>query len=338
VDTVFIWIEFLLCLIIILFAGKRVAAYGDIIAAKTGIGGLWIGLLLLAIVTSLPELFSGISAVILVKAPDLAIGAVFGSNAFNLLILVFLDIAYTNEPVLTSVSSRHLLPAGLSSVLVTLPAILILISTPDFDLSIGWIGIYTPVLIILFIIFMRTIFLREQKNPIEPQNTAEENQKNTHISLKKTYLYFIISAAFVVAAGIWLAFVGEDIAETTGWKESFVGSLFIAFTTSLPEMVVSFACLRLGALDMSIGNIIGSNMFNMSIIGIDDLFYRQGPILAYVSNSHAFTGLIVLLMTLVVIAGLVFRTHRKIALRISWYVPILVILYIIGAYASFTIK
>lgn len=336
-DTILTWIQFLFCLIIILVAGQKVAGYGDIIAGKTKIGGLWIGLLLLAIVTSLPELFSGISAVVLVKAPDLAVGGVFGSNTFNLLIIVFLDIAYTNGPVLSSVSSRHLLPASLSIVLVALPAIFVLVSTPDFDLNIGWVGIYTPVLILLFLVFMRVIFLQEQKKPVEPQE-PEKDQKNRYISLRKTYLYFFISAIFVVGAGIWLAFIGKDIAESTGWKESFVGSLFIAFTTSLPEMVVSFAALRLRALDMCLGNIIGSNLFNMAIIGIYDLSYTEGPILADVSNSHAFTGLIVLLMTSIIMIGITFRAKHKTILRVSWYTPILLILYLIGAYASFTVK
>ena len=184
---------------------------------------------------------------------------------------------------------------------------------------------------------MRTIFIREQKYPVETLN-AEDALIYNHISLRRAYLYFTISAAFVVGAGIWLAFIGEDIAEATGWKESFVGSFFIAFTTSLPELVVSIAAMRLGALDMCLGNIIGSNLFNMTIIGVDDLFYRQGPILAAVSNSHAFTGLIVLLMTGVVIAGLIFKTQHKIVLRMTWYTPVIAILYIIGVSFSFTMK
>lgn len=313
------------------------ARYGDIIAARTKIGGLWIGLLLLATVTSLPELFNGISAVVLVEAPDLTVGDILGSNAINLLILAFLDFAYSGGPILTAASSRHLLPAGLSMVMVAFAALFILISTPDFDLHIGWIGIYTPILILLFLVIMRAIFLREREHHNDSQY-AEDVEKYEHISLRSTYLSFALSAAFVIGAGIWLAFVGEDIADNTGWEESFVGSIFIAFTTSLPEIVVCFAALRLGALDMCFGNIIGSNLFNVIIIGIDDLFYSQGPILAAVSNSHAFTGLIVLLMTGVIIAGLVFRAQRKTVLRVSWYVPILVILYILGAYASFIIE
>jgi cation:H+ antiporter len=92
-----IWLRFVVCVVIIAIAGRKAAIYGDAIAVKTGIGGLWIGLVLMATITSLPELFNGISAVALVKAPDLTIGDLFGSNAINLLILALLDIAYHNR-------------------------------------------------------------------------------------------------------------------------------------------------------------------------------------------------------------------------------------------------
>jgi cation:H+ antiporter len=140
---------------------------------------------------------------------------------------------------------------------------------------------------------------------------------------------------FVIGAGIWLAFVGKDIARVTGWGESFVGSLFIAITTSLPEVAVSFAALRIGAVDMSIANITGSNLFNMTIISICDLFYWRGPILAHVSETHAFTGLIVIGMTVIFLAGLFSRTRHKI-FGISWYVPLLIGLFLLGAYINFT--
>jgi len=329
VATAFIWIQFSLCFIIILISGRKVASYGDIIADRTGIGGLWMGLLLLAIVTSLPELFSGIGAVVLVKSPDLAIGGLLGSNAFNLTILAFLDIIYHNRPLLSTANPGHLLPSVLSMVLVAIPTAFIFFG----NLGIGWLGIYTPILILLYIFIIRAIFIREQQKNIQTQDTEVALQYE-HISLKTAYLGFTISAAFVIGAGIWLAFIGDQIAESTGWGESFVGSLFIAFTTSLPEVSVSLAALRLGAVDMAIGNVIGSNLFNMTIIGIEDLFYWQGPILDNVSKSQVYTGLIVLVMTGVVITGLVFRLQHKTP-RVSWYVPILVMLFLASAYISF---
>jgi cation:H+ antiporter len=336
VDVLLIWIKFLLCVAIIFIAGRKVAGYGDIIATKTGLGGLWIGLVLLAVITSLPELFTGISAVTLVEAPDIAIGDLFGSNAFNLLILALLDLAYHNRPLLTAASLRHLLPAGLSMVLVAFATACILISTRVYNLGIGWVGIYTPILILLYLFMMRVILTREQRQHWQSSEDIEVLKYQT-LSLRRTYLYFALASMFVIGAGIWLPFIGEDIAEVTGWGESFVGSLFIAITTSLPEVAVSFAALRIGAVDMSIANITGSNLFNMTIISICDLFYWRGPILAHVSESHAFTGLIVMGMTIIFLAGLISRTRHKI-LGISWYVPLLIGLYLLGAYINFALS
>jgi len=337
VDVAFIWIRFVLCVAIIFIAGSKVARYGDIIATKTRLGGLWIGLVLLAVITSLPELFNGVSAVALVKAPDLTIGDLFGSNAINLLILALLDIVYHNRPLLTAASLRHLLPAGLSMVLVAFATVCILISTKVHDMGIGWMGMYTPLIILLYLFVMRVIFVREQRQNFQPSQDMDVS-KYEPMSLRKTYLSFALAAMFVIGAGIWLAFIGEDIAEATGWGESFVGSLFIAFTTSLPELSVSFAALRLGAVDMCVANIIGSNLFNMAIIGVDDLFYWQGPVLAAVSDSHMFTGLIVLAMSCTIMVGLSSRTRHKTPLRVSWYVPLLIGLYLLGAYISFALS
>ena len=158
------------------------------------------------------------------------------------------------------------------------------------------------------------------------------------VPLKRAYFRFALAAVFVIGAGTWLAFIGRDIAEATGWGESFVGSLFIAITTSLPEISVSFAALQLGAVDMCVADIIGSNMFNMTIIGVDDLFYRDGPVLAAVSESHAYTGLIVLAMTCIVMVGIMSRARHKTRLGFSWYVPLLVGLFFVSSYVSFALS
>jgi len=333
-----IWLKFSICVLIILFAGRKVARYGDIIGDKTGLGGLWIGLVLLSVVTSLPELFTGISSVALVKAPDLTIGDVFGSNVINLLILGGMDIAFQNKPLLTAVSPRHLVPASLSMILVAIAAACVLIShRTSWDMGIGWeIGIYTPILVLLYIYFLRVMFKYEQRHNNGFSEVIEEPESEA-ISLRRVYVYFAIAAVFVIGAGTWLAYIGRDISTTMEWGESFVGSLFVAFSTSMPEISVSFAALRLGAIDMCVADIIGSNMFNMLIISVDDIFYRQGPVLAPpVSENHAITGLIVLVMTGVVILGIASRTRHKTRLGFSWYVPLLAGLFIASSYISFT--
>ena len=329
-----VWVKFVFCVLIIFLSGRTIARYGDIIAHKTGLGGMWIGVVLLALVTSLPELFTGISAITLVGAPDLTIGDLFGANAFNLLNLAMLDIAYHNGVLIRVASPSHRLTGWFSLVLVLVAAVSIFISSPSSTMAIGrsWIGWYTPLIILLYLVFMRVLFRSEQRQP-SPQ-TAEPVYRDT--SLSKTYLYFAIAAAFIIGAGIWLALIGEEIAEITGLGESFVGSIFLAFTTSLPEITVSFAAMRIGAVDMAVANMIGSNLFNMTIIPIDDLLYTQGPVLASVSESHLVTAFMVILMTGLFIAGLRFKPKRF--FRLSWWNCALIALFLLGAYFNFTLR
>jgi len=292
---------------------------------------MWIGVVLLALVTSLPELFTGISAITLVGAPDLTIGDLFGANAFNLLNLAMLDIAYHNGVLLRVASPSHRLTGWFSLVLVLVAAVSIFISSPSSTMAIGrsWIGWYTPLIILLYLVFMRVLFRSEQRQP--SPRTAEPVYRET--SLNKTYLYFAIAAVFIIGAGIWLALIGEEIAGATGLGESFVGSIFLAFTTSLPEITVSFAAMRIGAVDMAVANMIGSNLFNMTIIPIDDLLYTQGPVLASVSESHLITALVVMLMTGLFIAGLRFKPKRF--FRLSWWNCALIAFFFLGAYFNF---
>ncbi len=144
----------------------------------------------------------------------------------------------------------------------------------------------------------------------------------------------------LIGAGIWLSFIGDEIAKTTGLDASFVGSLFLAVTTSMPELAVTVAALRLGAIDMAIADILGANMLDIVGITLADLFYTEGPILfqprALVSDAHLITAMVAAVMSLLVVVGLRFRQKRKTFIVISWYGPLLVGLYIFGAYALFT--
>ena len=156
------------------------------------------------------------------------------------------------------------------------------------------------------------------------------------VPVRVVYFKFALAAIAVISAGIWLSFIGREIVKTTGWDASFVGSLFLAITTSMPELVVTVAAVRLGAIDMAVADILGSNMFNIAIIALVDLFYTQGPILSSVSSTHLITAVVVIVMSLLVIVGLRFRQKRKTFIIISWYGPLLIGLYIFSAYALFT--
>jgi cation:H+ antiporter len=222
--------------------------------------------------------------------------------------------------------------AWFSIALVSVAAVSILISNHLWDMGIGWIGWYTPVIILLYLFFMWRIFRSEQRHT--PRPLAEEPDYG-EIPMSRVYLYFIIASFFIIGAGTWLAVIGDEIATATGWGESFIGTLFIGFSTTLPEITVSFAALRLGAIDMAVANMIGSNLFNMTVIPIDDLIYLEGPVLASVSTSHLLTAGMVVAMTVVFIAGLHLKPRRY--FRLSWCSLAMIAMFLIQAYFSYTL-
>lgn len=330
-----VWIYFAVCVLIIFFAGRRIARYGDIIANETGLGGIWIGVMLLAVATSLPELFLGISAVLWVGVPELTVANLFGANVFNLLNLVLLDVASRNQgPLLASLMPGHERTAWLSIAVVLLVAASIFVSR-FFSPGIGWMGWYVPVIIVAYVFAARAIYHHEQKQSASRADDEKIPTECAGVSLRKVYVHFGISAAFIIGAGCWLATIGEEIATVTGWGSSFVGSLFLALTTTLPEITVSLSALRIGARDLAVANMIGSNLFNMAIIPVVDLFYLDGYLLADVSYVNMLTAGIVIMMTVVLIGGLRLRSAKLLGL--GWWAIALIALFLVAAYLNFTL-
>ena len=334
-----VWIKFAGCVALVLVSGTKLSRYGCAIAEKTGLGRVWIGVILLATATSLPEVVTAVGSVTVVRIPDLAMGTLVGSNLFNLLIIAVLDVLYRPAPLLTRAraGASHLLSAGIAILLIALAGVGITFGGRDLLGEVGWVGGYSIVLVILYLVGTGAIFRFERTRNSDLAEPGIVELSYRDISARKAYLGYTISAIVIVASGIWLATLGADIARNTGWNASFVGTLFLAITTSLPEMTVSITALRLGAIDMAIANMLGSNMFNMGIgLVISDLFYRQGTIFAHISRAHIFTILGAIVMTAIVIAGLVVRPKRKTPLRVSWYAIGLVIIFLVAAYIAFT--
>jgi len=298
------------------------------------VGRIWIGLLLLAAITSMPELVTGVSSVALVRSPDLAVGTLFGSCAINLAILALLDVLHRRTPLLSKASSEHMLSAGWGILLIAIAAGGIFAGQRFSGLSLGWMGLPSIVIFIVYLVALWQIFRFERSH--QPSSPQARPAQYEGISARMVYLRFTLAAMAVIGAGIWLSFIGDEIALVTGWSASFVGSLFLAISSSAPELVVSIAALRLGATDMAIADILGSNMFNIAIVAPVDLAYRQGPVLSLASNSHLVTAATVVAMSLLVIAGVKFRQKRKTFAVVSWYSVGLIALYILGAYALFT--
>ncbi len=327
-----VWVQFAICLILIGVAGTRLALYADAIAEKTGMGGSWVGVVLLASVTSLPELATGISSVTVAGVPDIAVGDILGSCVFNLFILAILEMMIRSESLYRKASQGHILSSGFGIILIGVIGLGIILSAGEGTVAVGHVGIYSFVLVGFYIFSMRTVFRFEKQLAGELTSQVPENY--AHMTLRQTALRYLGAALVVVFAGIWLPFVGAELAVQMQWNESFVGTLFVAFVTSLPELVVTIAAVRIQALDMAVGNVLGSNLFNTVIIAVDDLFYLPGPLLADVEQSHIVSALVAIVMTGVVVVSLFYRT-RRMRHVVSWSGLTLIALYILNAYSQY---
>lgn len=302
------WLIFLGLAAIIVSAGRYLAIYGDMLAGRTGMGRTWIGLVLVAATTSLPELFTGIGSTAVFEVPDIAVGDVLGSCMFNLLILSMMDAVGGEVPLSRRMSHGHSLSIGFGVILMGMTG-LSLAAGARLPVS-GWIGFSTPVLMLVYLLAMRVSFHHEQRLQAQAAQVAEELTPDA-LPLRTIWLRYGAAAAVVVGAALFLPRVGEAIAIETGLEQGFVGTLFIAIATSLPEVAVSLAAMRMGSVDLAVGNVLGSNLFNIFILGIDDLFYRPGALLATVGSNHLIAVLAVLAMYGIALVGLTYQAEKK---------------------------
>ncbi len=333
-----IWLQFLLCAALIGFAGYQLSRYAEVIAHRTGLSGSWIGLALLATVTSLPELATGITSVTVANAPNLAMGDALGSCVVNLVFLVVIDFLFRREPVWHRASQGHVLAGAFGVVMLGFTLVGLLMGqvrtpqdlTTSSAMQLGF-GLTTPILLVLYLVAMRTVFAYERDHAkVETAEVAPSLP-----TLSDAITRFVLAASVVAGAGIWLPFVATDLAHAMGWNKSFVGSLFVAMATSLPELAVTLSALRMGALDMAIGNLLGSNLFNVLIIAIDDLFYRPGALLAAVSPVHSVTVGSAITMTGLAMVGLFFRPGGRVLRAISWVSLGLIAMYLLNTYVLY---
>lgn len=313
------------CSLVILLTGVRLSRYGDVIAARTGMGGTWFGLLAMAAVTSLPELITGASSVAIFDVPDIAAGDAIGSCMFNLVIFAFLDVRHP-MPLTARIHQGHVLSAAFGILLLGLAALAVHAGTGAPAL--GWVSLHSLVFVAGYAFAMRTIFTFERTRMAQLAGEVG-GAEAAGVPLRRAVQLFTLNAAFLVAAAAYLPSVGEALSAATGLDQGFVGSLFIAASTSLPEIVVSIAAARIGAIDMAAGNLFGSNLFNIAVLGVDDIAYARGPLLAAVGPAHGVTLVAAMMMTAVAIVGLTYRAQRK-RHRLSWDSFGIVAIYVIA--------
>ena len=308
--------EFAALAAVVVVAGTFLARSADQIAEITRLGRLLVGSILLAGATSLPELTVDVSAVRLGMA-DLAAGDLLGSCLMNLLILAVLDLVHrSGGKMLSREAAAHALSATSSIALTAIATLAILTATRLPAPSFLGIGIWSWAILVAYVFSVRMIFLdqrvsaRAAAEAVEVAGPESTATPSVEPPLWKPVVVFLVAAVVLCFTGPLLAHVAGQLAEISGMGKSFVGTTLVALSTSLPELVASIAALRMKAFDLVIGNVFGSNAFNMILfIPLDAV--HPGSLFESVSPSHAVTGLAVILATAVAAMGQLYHVEKR---------------------------
>ena len=321
-----IWFYFIAVAAIIILAGSKLAVLAEKLAGLLNISSSAIGLLLVSIITSLPELATSLSAAVKVGQPNLAVGNTLGSDLFNLMIIALCDLLFRKKGLLRN--PPHQL-APLVHYLLLIGTLLLTLTLPN---QISLFGAHFNAGSLIIVALYLFIFFSTHRNDQAPatDTAAPADRKE----LQKTSFQFALASLVIVIAGMALAQLGDKISAETGLGQSFVGTLFLALATSLPELTVSITALRIGAVDLMLGNIFGSNMFNVFIAGITDLAYRKE---AFQIPENINPGLLLIGACSITMTGIVILAMKqnKQAKFLAWESLAMIGLYGAGLFALF---
>lgn len=301
VAAVFVWM-----------AGARLAAYADEISRRTGLGQALMGLLLLAGVTSLPEIATSVTAASLDNAP-LAVNNLLGSIAMQVAVLAVGDLIY-GKRALTSVvpDPTVMLQGSLNVCLLCAVAIAAIVG----DHALGGAGWWTWTLAIGAVYSMHKLVEADEREPwianvpeeFRPQRFGEEQP----MEIGNTGLGLLTGAAAltILLAGSLVAITGDVIATQSGIGASFMGYAFVAIATSLPEASTVFASMKRGLYTMAISDIFGTNILNVALLFVVDFIAPEKAIMSSVGDFAAVAALLGMAVTGLFLMGLAERRDR----------------------------
>jgi len=299
---------------IIVLAGRKLSIYGDIIGDKKKLEKSWIGIVMLASITSLPELITSSSSS-LMGIPEMAVANVFGSNFFNIFIIFVIEIFFVRKISFSSSMSMKNIFTGLCSIFITLTFILGHIIG---GVELSFVSLISIIILVMYFISMKLIYIVEKSESKIKKDAGEiiSGKEISDAEYRVTIVKFTLSAVIVIIAGVATVYVADKLAVTPiyGIKlgQSFVGVILLALATSLPELTVSIQAVKMGSYDMAAGNILGSNLFNLGILFVADLFYLESGIFKQSSldNFHLLSAVLSIFILIPLFAGMFFRDKK----------------------------
>jgi len=316
-------LQYLLLAFIVIFATSRLSYFIDELDKKTHISGALIGGVLLATVTSMPEFITSITSTVSLGEPGLAFGNVFGSNIFNIVILALADIIFMKQMFFNKVKTQRKTNALV--ILMYIIFMIPLILTGFSGYSSYTINLAVTFNVISLIIVIVYIFSIRAMN----EDETEQSDEVSDLSYKKIGIMFFLWALVVVVSSFFVTLVANDLGNELNLGSSFAGAIFLGIATSLPELTAVMTLMKLRNYEAALGNIIGSNIFNMTIISVVDIINIKEDIFAELSDNTEVRENISLLLILGLITSIILmlallRKDEK--SKITYIIPCVLIL------------
>ncbi len=322
---------------VVWFAGTRLARYADAFAEKTGIGRVAVGMMLLGSVTSLPEITIATTST-LQGTPLLSITDVLGSAALNVVILAIADASFGRGALTSIQGSSRVMMQGVLGIVVMALSIGAYVAG---DVLFVGIGVWSWLMLAVYVISILLLKSAQQGEAWQPKDSddrpKQKQDDEENRSLAKLIVLIAVAAAGIVAAGVTLAQTGAALAEQTGLGLSFFGAVFLAVTTSLPEISTTIALARRHQYEMAISGIFGTNIFNVTIIVLVDALHPGGPVLPEVGRPASVGALLGIVLTSIFLVGLIERRDR-VLLRMGYDSIAVLLAYAAGLVVLYAVR
>lgn len=287
----------------IIYLSYLLGNYVDALDKKTKISGAFIGGILLAAVTSLPELFTSISSIVLIGETGMVVGNILGSDLFNFMVLGISIVLFIKRYKKAKIDKIHVysLLIVIAMAAITLYAIL---APTSWQPLVGPINLLTILIIGLYIL---NLFLQPK------ESETDEEGDTINLTVKQIIVRFVICAVLLVGVSVAITYATDILAEELNLSATVAGSLFLAIATSLPEVVSTLTLCKKGNFNAGFGNIIGSNVFNFTILSLSEFISWNNSV--FVSkDKEAFLMAAFLILTCVltlVSISILFKYQKK---------------------------
>ncbi|MGL6174556.1 MAG: sodium:calcium antiporter [Cellulosilyticaceae bacterium] len=272
-----IFLMYLVLAAIVVGLSIKLSHYVDLIDKTTDLSGAFIGGVMLAAVTSLPELFTSISATLFLNKSELVLGNILGSNIFNITILSVLILVMYKKFSECYIAKSHTTVVGWLIVIYGLLTIPVFFKQDPSILGISLVSI------VIAIIYMYCV--RKMAADTNEEDEGEE-EVYTDLTTRQLFIRFILLSCILVAASIGITYVTDMIAVKLNLGMTLAGALLLGIATSLPEVTSSITLAKMGNFNATVGNILGSNIFNLFVLVLADLLFRSGTI--YTANIQSY--------------------------------------------------